>query len=130
MPDLHTTYAYAVEIDGVTFASFKEASALAATTEVIDCKESSAAGSLLWRKVPGSPGGADVTLRRRIDDAVQLWEWRQQVLEGDIDSARRTGSIVLDDSLQNEIARWNFDGAWPAVWKGADYDAGANEVMV
>ena len=53
-----------------------------------------------------------------------------QVLDGDIDSARRNGSIVLFDSMQEEVTRWNFEAGWPSNWKGADLDAGANDVAV
>ena len=48
----------------------------------------------------------------------------------DIDGARRNGSIVLYDSMQTEVARWNFVNGWPSVWKGSDLDAGANEIAV
>ena len=32
--------------------------------------------------------------------ATDFWTWRKQVLDGDIDGARRNGSIVLYDSMQ------------------------------
>ncbi len=130
MPDLLTTFAFAVEVDGITIAAFKEVSGIDSNTEVIEYKEVTGAGQLIIRKVPGSPSWADITLRRRIDAVQDLWAWRVQVLEGDIDAARRNGSIVLYDSMQTEVARWNFTNGWPSVWKGADLDAGANEVAV
>jgi phage tail-like protein len=130
MPDLLTTFAFAVEVDGITIAAFKEVSGIDSNTEVIEYKEVTGAGQLIIRKVPGSPSWADITLRRRIDAVTDLWDWRVLVLEGDIDGARRNGSIVLYDSMQEEVARWNFINGWPSVWKGADLDAGANEVAV
>ncbi|MEX2445858.1 MAG: phage tail protein [Dehalococcoidia bacterium] len=130
MPDLLTTFAFAVEVDGITIASFKEASGIDSNTEVIEYKEVTGAGQMIIRKVPGSASWSDITLRRRIDAVTDFWDWRVQVLEGDIDSARRNGSIVLYDSMQAEVARWNFVNGWPSVWKGADLDAGANEVAV
>ncbi|MEX0761919.1 MAG: phage tail protein [Dehalococcoidia bacterium] len=130
MPDLLTTSSFAVEIDGVTVASFKEASGVDSETEVIEYKESTASGQLIIRKVPGSPRWSDLTLRRRVDAATDLWEWRKQVLDGDIDGARRNGSVVMYDSMQEEVARWNFENGWPSSWKGADLDASADEVAV
>ena len=55
MPDLLTTSAFFIEIDGVTVAQFKEASGIDSETNVIEYKESTESGKLLIRKVPGSP---------------------------------------------------------------------------
>ena len=76
---------------------------------------------LEWANLPEG----HVYVSKRLQDCHWL-----QGLEGDIDSARRNGSIVLYDSMQTEVARWNFVNGWPSVWKGADLDAGANEVAV
>ena len=60
MPDLLTTSAFFIEIDGVTVAQFKEASGIDSETNVIEYKESTESGKLLIRKVPGSPKWADI----------------------------------------------------------------------
>lgn len=130
MPDVLTTFSFGIEIDGVAIASFKEASGIDSSTEVIEYKESTSEGRMIIRKVPGAPSWSDITLRRRIEDSQEFWDWRQQVLEGDIDGARRNGSIVLFDSTQSEVARWNFENGWPSAWKGADLDAASSEVAV
>jgi phage tail-like protein len=130
MPDLLTTSAFFVEVDGVTVAQFKEASGIDSETAVIEYKESTADGKLLIRKVPGAPKWADIVLKRRMDDSQALWEWRKQVLDGDIDTARRNGSLVLYDSMAAEVARWNFEAGWPSHWKGSDLNAGADEISV
>ena len=130
MPDLMTTHSFGVEVDGVNIASFKEASGIDSTVEVITYQESTTEGQMITRKVPGSTSWSDITLRRRLDSSEEFWEWHKQVVDGDIDSARRNGSIVLFDSMQEEISRWNFEAGWPSSWKGADLDAGANDIAV
>ena len=130
MPDLLTTHTFSVEVDGVTVASFKEASGIDSTAEVITYNESTIKGAMIVRKVPGSSSWSDITLRRRLDATKALWDWHKQVLDGDIDAARRNGSIVIFDSMQKEVARWNFEAGWPSNWKGADFDAGANDIAV
>ena len=130
MPDLLTTSAFFIEIDGVTVAQFKEASGIDSETIVIEYKASTESGKLLIRKVPGSPKWADITLKRRLDTSTALWEWRKVVLDGDIDGARRNGSIVIYDSMGAETARWNFENGWPSHWKGSDLNAGADEIVV
>jgi phage tail-like protein len=130
MPDALTTFSFHVELDGVDIGAFKEASGIESETEIIEYKEATEKGKMIIRKVPGAMKWSDVTLKKRIDASTELWDWRRQVEEGDIDGARRTGSIVLYDSRHDEVARWNFEQAWPSKWKGADLDAGEDQVAV
>jgi phage tail-like protein len=130
MPDLLTTFAFHVELDGVDIGAFKEASGVESETEIIEYKEATKDGMLIIRKVPGAMKWSDITLKRRVDSSTALWEWRKQVEEGDIDGARRNGSIVLYDSQHSEVARWNFEAGWPSKWKGADLNAGENDTAV
>lgn len=130
MPDAFTTFSFHVELDGVDIGAFKEASGIESETEIIEYKEATEKGKMIIRKVPGAMKWSDITLKKRIDASTELWDWRRQVEEGDIDGARRTGSIVLYDSRHDEVARWNFEQAWPSKWKGADLDAGEDQVAV
>jgi phage tail-like protein len=130
MPDALTTFSFHVELDGVDIGAFKEASGIESETEIIEYKEATEKGKMIIRKVPGAMKWSEITLKKRIDASTELWDWRRQVEEGDIDSARRTGSIVLYDSKHDEVARWNFEEAWPSKWKGADLDAGEDQVAV
>jgi phage tail-like protein len=130
MPDLLTTFSFHVELDGVDIGIFKEASGLVAETEIIEHKEVSGKGKMIIRKVPGAMKWSDITLKKSIDTSTQLWDWRKEVQEGEIDDARRNGSIVLYDSTGKEAARWNFFQGWPSKWKGADLNAGENSVAV
>ncbi|MGN9911799.1 phage tail protein [Phytohabitans sp. LJ34] len=128
MPDLMTTFSFVLEIDGVELASFRKCSGVEAETETIEYKEATKDGKMIIRKVPGAMKWSDITLERRIDESKALWEWRKQVQEGDVDAARRTGSIVIKDSTHTEVARWNFEEGWPSKWTGAELDAGSNEI--
>ena len=128
MPDLTTTFKFALEIDGVNLGYFKKCSGIASENEIIEFKEATKEGRMVIRKVPGPMKWGDISLDRRLDSSLALWEWRKQVIDGDVDSARRNGSIVAYDSQSAEVARWNFEAGWPSKWQGADFDAGANEV--
>ena len=128
MPDLMTTFKFALEIDNVNMGFFKKCAGIESETEIIEYKEATSKGRMVIRKVPGAMKWGDITLDRRIDTSLALWEWRKLVIEGDVDKARRHGSVVAYDSKGGEVARWNFESGWPSKWKGADFDAGANEV--
>lgn len=128
MPDLTTTFKFALEVDNVNIGFFRKCAGIESETEIIEFKEATAEGRMIIRKVPGAMKWGDITLDRRIDTAKDLWEWRKQVIDGDVDSARRNGSIVAYDSMGGEVARWNFEAGWPSKWKGADFDASTNDV--
>ena len=130
MPDLLTTFSFHVELDGIDIGAFKEASGVDSETEIVEYKETTKDGKMLIRKLPGAMKWSDITLKKRIDNKKDLWDWRKEVEQGDIDSARRNGSIVLYDSTAKEVARWNFMNGWPSKWKGADLNAGENAVAV
>jgi phage tail-like protein len=130
MPDLLTTFSFHVELDGIDIGAFKECSGVDSETEIIEYKETTKDGKMIIRKLPGAMKWADVTLKKSIDSKKDLWKWRHEVETGDIDAARRHGSIVLYDSKAKEIARWNFRDAWPSKWKGADLNAGENNVAI
>ena len=128
MPDLSTTFKFALSVDNVNIGYFRKCAGIESETEIIEFKESTEQGKMIIRKVPGAMKWSDITLDRRLDTTTALWEWRKQVIDGDADTARRNGSIIAYDSTGAEVARWNFEAGWPSKWKGADFDAGANEV--
>ncbi len=128
MPDLVTTFVFVLEIDSVEIGSFRKCSGIESETETIEYKEATKDGKMIIRKVPGAMKWSDITLERRVDSSTKLWEWRKEVIDGNIDDARRSGSIVVKDSTQAEVARWNFTAGWPSKWTGADFDAGANDI--
>lgn len=130
MPDLLTTFSFHVELDGIDIGAFKEASGVDSETEIVEYKETTKDGKMIIRKLPGAMKWSDITLKKRIDSKKDLWDWRKEVEQGDIDGARRNGSIVLYDSTAKEVARWNFMNGWPSKWKGADLNAGENAVAV
>jgi phage tail-like protein len=130
MPDLLTTFSFHVELDGIDIGAFKECSGVDSETEIIEYKETTKDGKMVIRKLPGAMKWADITLKKSIDNKKDLWDWRKQVEQGEIDDARRNGSVVLYDSTAKEVARWNFFDGWPSKWKGADLNAGENNVAV
>ena len=98
MPDLMTTFKFALSVDNVNIGYFRKCAGIESETEIIEFKEATEGGRMIIRKVPGAMKWGDITLDRRIDSSKALWEWRKQVIDGDADSARRHGSIIAYDS--------------------------------
>jgi phage tail-like protein len=130
MPDLSTASCFVLDMDGVELGTFRKVTGLAVEREVIEFKENTKEGKMIIRKVPGANKPGEVTLERRVDNSSDLWDLHKTVSDGDIDKGRRHLSIVVKNSMLEEVARWNFTNGWVSKWEGPDLDAGSNDVAV
>ncbi|GAA0435974.1 phage tail protein [Acrocarpospora corrugata] len=124
--DPYRNFNFLVEIEGLAVGSFVECSGLGSTTEVIENPEG---GVTTILKMPGRTSYSDITLKWGLTDSQVLWEWRQQIIDGNV--VRKSGSVVVFDLAgSREVARWNFTGAWPSKWEGAAYSAKGNDIAI
>jgi phage tail-like protein len=72
----------------------------------------------------------DVTLKRGVTTNLDFWAWRNEVTNGNIDSARMDGSIIMFDQMGTEVARWNFEKAWPLKVTGPEASSSDNNVAM
>ncbi len=118
-------FQFTVEIEGIAVALFSEVSGLESETAVVEYRSG---GDLTTRKLPGLHKVGDIVLKRGVTRDRELWNWRQTVLDGNLQ--RRNGSIILLDGKRQEIVRWNFFEGWPRKWIGPTLDARTNEVAI
>ena len=118
---------YAVEIQGVVTGYFTECSGIGSEHEIIEHKIVDEKGRELIQKIPGRLKWQDVTLKRGITDNMDIWDWRDEVVQGKVDDARRNGSIVMFDQALDEVARWNFERGWPLKVSGPSMKSDSNE---
>ena len=52
------------------------------------------------------------------------------MVDGKIEDARTNCSIIAYNQANEEIARWNFENAWPSKVTGPDMDASGQDYMV
>ncbi len=121
---------FTVEFQGTIVGAFQEVTGLGSSHEVVEYKASGEKGQYVIQKVPGRMTWNNITLKRGITDAMDLWEWRRLVEEGKIRDARKNGSVVMYDFNGQEIARWNFVNAWPCKLTGPAADAKSNNVAI
>lgn len=125
--DPYRSFNFLVELDGIAQASFMECSGLGATTEVIETREGG--DNTTVRKLPGKTTYSDITLKWGLTASIELWQWRQQIIEGNV--VRKNGSIVVYDLANRvEVARWNFVNAWPTKWEGPAFNAKGSDIAV
>lgn len=123
-------YHFGVEIQGVVSGYFQEVSGLGSENEVVESKLVNEKGVEVVLKQPGRLKWENITLKRGITSNLDIWTWRKMVEDGDILSARQNGSIVMFDQSLSEVARWNFENAWPVKVTGPSPKADSNEVGV
>jgi phage tail-like protein len=121
---------FGIEFQGQIVGAFRECSGLGSENEVVEYKASGPKGEYIIKKVPGRMQWQNITLKRGITDAMDMWEWRKLVEQGKVDEARKNGSIVMFDQSGNENARWDFEAAWPSKITGPDANADNNEVAI
>ena len=113
-----------------TVGMFRECAGLDSETTVIEQMSVGEDGKPAIRKVPGAEKWSNITLKRGVDENVELWKWRQKVVQEGPDEARVDGFIELIDYKGAPIARWKFVQGWPIKYTGASMNASGNEVAV
>ena len=121
---------FALEVQGVVSAFFSQASGFNNASEVITHQAVDGQGRTVIQKIPGDLTWDDITLNRGITDDSSLWDWRQKVIDGEVESARADGSIVMYNARHAEVARFNFRNGWPSSWKGPDVSADDESVAI
>ena len=124
------SFHYAIEIQGEVTGFFSECSGLGSEHEVIEQKLVDEKGREFIKRIPGRLKWENITLKRGITDKMDIWSWRKMVEEGKVNDARRNGSIVMMDQELKEVARWDFENAWPTKVSGPSLKSDSNEVGV
>jgi phage tail-like protein len=123
-------FAFALEIQGVATALFREASGFGSENQIIEFKQQGAKGQTYVHKIPGTLKWQNISLKRGITDNLELWEWRQKVIDGQIEDARMDGSIVGYDENGEEKIRYNFRRGWPSKWDASGLNASGNDPVI
>lgn len=121
---------FAVDMGGVIAGYFTECAGLGSEHEVVEHKVVTEDGKEVMMKIPGRLKWENITLKRGITSNMDIWNWRKQVEDGKVDGARRNGSIVMYDQTLKEVARWNFERAWPIKVTGPQPKSDSNEIGI
>jgi phage tail-like protein len=118
---------FALELQGSITGYFTECSGIGSEHEIVEHKVVNDSGMEIVQKIPGRLKWQDVTLKRGITGNMEIWDWRAQVEKGEIGGARKTCSVIMFDRNYKEIARWNFENAWPSKVTGPSPKSDSNE---
>jgi phage tail-like protein len=121
---------FGVEFHGKVVGAFRECTGLGSENEVVEYKASGPKGEQVIKKVPGRLKWNNITLKRGITDAMDMWVWRKLVEEGKMTEARKNGTITMYNQKGDDVAQWEFNFAWPSKLTGPSANAGNNEVAI
>ena len=82
------------------------------------------------RKVPGLAKNGDVTLKRGIIGSLNLYQWINDVRNGDVNAHRTVTIQLLSEDLTTVAMTWKLLRAWPVKYTGPTLDAKGTDVAM
>jgi len=121
---------FALELEGSIAGYFTECGGIGSEHEIVEHKVVDKSGHEIVRKIPGRLKWQDITLKRGITSDMQIWEWRADLVNGDVLSARKNISITMMDRKYSPVAVWHFQNAWPSKVSGPSFKSDDNSFGV
>ena len=124
--DPYSGFLFRIEILGLQVGGFTQVTGLEREVQIEDFRE----GGLndYTHKLVTVTKYQNLSLKRGIADATELWQWHQDVVNGIIQ--RRQITVVLTDPQGNAKWRWVFSGAYPVKWSGGEFNSTTSAVFV
>ena len=123
-------FKFGLEISGKLTGFFTSVGGIGSESEVVEHKIVSEKSETIIQKLPGRLNWTEVTLKRGVTSNIDIWNWRKLVVDGKVADARTNCSIIAYDQTQKEIARWNFENAWPSKVVGPELDSSSTNYMI
>ena len=121
---------FALDFSGAVAGYFSECSGIGSENEVAEQKVVNSKGVQVVIKLPGRLKWGDITLKRGVTSDLQIWDWRKLVEDGQVNAARKNGSIVMYNQELAEVARWNFQNGWPSKVSGPQPKSDGNDISL
>ena len=119
-------FQYKIEVSGTITGYFIECTGLGSENELIEHKVVTDSGNEIIQMIPGRLKWDQIKLKRGITDNMDVWDWRKMVEEGDMESARQNGSIIMLNQQLSPVAQWDFENGWPLKVTGPELKADSN----
>lgn len=119
MPDnkeFHRSYHFTVKVDGITQAIFLECTLPTLQLETIDVQEGGQ--NTFVHKLPVRVTVGTVKLKQGLSTSLDLLKWYMQVVNGDMEKARRQVEVTMYKYEGEPSMSWGFKNAFPTRWTG------------
>ena len=122
---------FMLKLDGIDAASyFAEINGLSTENQVIEHTAAGADGKPIPQRFAGQVKWANIVLKRGVDKDKILWTWRKNILDGEIDTSRKSGTISVLDQAAKVVVMYSFINAWPCKYSSPGLNAGGNDILV
>jgi phage tail-like protein len=123
-------FRYGLKLGSKAAGFFTECSGIGSESEVIDHKTVDEKGNEIIGKIPGRLKWQDISLKRPITSAMDLWDWQKEVDEGKLSGARINGSVIMFNLIGDPVAEWTFDRGWIKKVGGPQIKSDSNAVVM
>jgi phage tail-like protein len=133
----YSVFNYLVDLgdgtEGEVAGGFSEVSGLNAEVTVAEYRNGNAQTNYVT-KVPAIIKAGDVTLKRGVIGADNIFGWLDEVRAGNLDASKRNVRVKLkseDPTSQQAVVTWNLVNAMPIKWTGPTLTAkGGTDVAI
>ena len=117
--------------EGEVAGGFSEVSGLNAEVTVAEYRAGNARTNYVT-KVPAIHKAGDVTLKRGVIGADNLYAWLEEVRNGNVEAKREVRiKLKAEDPASEPVVTWTLKGAMPIKWTGPTLTAkGGNDVAI
>lgn len=123
------SFTFLVDVNGLK-GYFTSIDGLGSENEVVTGKYITPEGKEVEAKTAGRLTWGDITLKRGMTADLGMWDWRQKVLEGNVDSARTNVSITMLDRKYAPVVVWNLFRAWPSKISAISLSSDSNDYTI
>lgn len=122
----YLNFRFVVEVDSLVAGGFTEVSGLEREIETEEYDEGGINSHT--HTLRAGVTAPNLVLRRGLTDADTLWNWLQQVADGDVE--RKTVLVYLQDARGQAARGWAFRDAYPVKWTGPELTAETGDVAI
>lgn len=126
--DPYRNFRFTIESDGITRAGFSEVTGFDISLDVIEYREGNEVTTP--RKLPGLTKYSNITLKAGTIDAMDMYEWIAECVNGNIERQTLTLNLHGEESPDEVVASWTIYECWPMKYTAPDVNALGSEVAV
>jgi phage tail-like protein len=117
----YSAFNYVVELESglgdQVDAGFSDISGLNAEVTLAEYRNGNAKVNYV-SKIPGIHKAGDVTLKRGVIGAQNLWDWLDEVRRGSLTAKRDISIKLLNEDRSETVLTWRLKNAMPLKWTG------------
>ncbi|WPD22668.1 MAG: phage tail protein [Candidatus Electrothrix scaldis] len=125
--DIFRNYAFILELQGERAGYFTRVSGLGMKVSCLEYREGGMPNVV--RKLPVQTTVAPILCEWGLTATRSMWDWFMTAVNGNVER-KEISIIILGTDGVTEKTRWNLSGVWPSEWRGAELDAGGNNIAI